>query len=392
MVKISIKVRINSRFKRADGTSALYLQILMNRKKWDAPLNLHWKANKFSIEDPYCLKQSKNDVDYNDFNIIIRKQVSKANEIVKYYRLSDTELTMEKFKEEYNNENAKRDFINYYEFKMNQRKKKKIITERTYASHKTTLSRLKELHEELLFANITNDFAIDFETFLRNNHKNSANTIHGRQKTVKSYMNMALRDNIFFTNPYKNYQLKKMKGNWKSLSRKDLKVLYKIYLKMDDNLLKKNVLRRFLFSCFTGLRLSDMKNLSNSHITEDYLIIDVYKTRKSNKVLHLPLSEKAKFLLNEEKKAGELNNLFNKTSDQYSNRILSSIGEDLGFMIKLQHHIGRETFATLYLEGGGSIEMLKEYLGHADIQTTMKYVHISEERKLSEINLIDRMI
>ncbi|MGI4733723.1 MAG: tyrosine-type recombinase/integrase [Janthinobacterium lividum] len=50
--------------------------------------------------------------------------------------------------------------------------------------------------------------------------------------------------------------------------------------------------------------------------------------------------------------------------------------EQLGSKSRLHNHGGRESFATLYLENGGSLEVLQEYLCHSFTETTMKYVHV----------------
>ena len=46
----------------------------------------------------------------------------------------------------------------------------------------------------------------------------------------------------------------------------------------------------------------------------------------------------------------------------------------------LVFHSLRHTFATRYLAAGGNVYDLKTILGHADILTTMKYLHDSDER------------
>jgi integrase/recombinase XerC/integrase/recombinase XerD len=43
----------------------------------------------------------------------------------------------------------------------------------------------------------------------------------------------------------------------------------------------------------------------------------------------------------------------------------------------LYPHLLRHTFATSFVLGGGNLEVLRYYMGHSDISTTQKYLHIA---------------
>ena len=45
------------------------------------------------------------------------------------------------------------------------------------------------------------------------------------------------------------------------------------------------------------------------------------------------------------------------------------------------HCAGRHTFGTRAIDGGAPISAVKEVMGHMDINTTMRYVHATEEGK-----------
>ncbi len=55
-------------------------------------------------------------------------------------------------------------------------------------------------------------------------------------------------------------------------------------------------------------------------------------------------------------------------------------------------HTARHTFGTIFIELGGDVVTLKEYMGHSDINTTMKYVHLSERRKKEKIQVFDKLM
>jgi len=68
---------------------------------------------------------------------------------------------------------------------------------------------------------------------------------------------------------------------------------------------------------------------------------------------------------------------------------LAEVAQKLGLSQSCSPHQARHTFATRFLAKGGRIEVLQQLLGHQDINTTMKYIHIDKDRKTKEINLLD---
>ncbi|MBQ9069903.1 MAG: tyrosine-type recombinase/integrase, partial [Clostridia bacterium] len=48
---------------------------------------------------------------------------------------------------------------------------------------------------------------------------------------------------------------------------------------------------------------------------------------------------------------------------------------------RLHPHLLRHTFATRYLENGGSIYTLKELLGHTTLKQTQAYLHVAQNRR-----------
>lgn len=46
-------------------------------------------------------------------------------------------------------------------------------------------------------------------------------------------------------------------------------------------------------------------------------------------------------------------------------------------LMRLTPHLLRHTFATCFIVGGGSVEMLRILLGHSSIETTQKYMHLA---------------
>jgi site-specific recombinase XerD len=54
----------------------------------------------------------------------------------------------------------------------------------------------------------------------------------------------------------------------------------------------------------------------------------------------------------------------------------------------LRFHDLRHTFATRILQRGADIKTVSELLGHADIATTTKYLHATDESKKKAVELL----
>ena len=48
-------------------------------------------------------------------------------------------------------------------------------------------------------------------------------------------------------------------------------------------------------------------------------------------------------------------------------------------------HVLRHTFCTLLAERGVPIEVIRDLAGHANIRTTQKYIHVTDQRRRQAI-------
>jgi len=142
-------------------------------------------------------------------------------------------------------------------------------------------------------------------------------------------------------------------------------------------------LAKFLFSCFTGLRISDNQNMDEESIVDGKLKFNAIKTGKYQTIklnaVAIKLLEQCPEILTE------------KLSDQHLNRILKDICNILGIKKKITFHYARHTFATNFLRQGGKVEVLQKLLNHSDLKETMIYVHILQEQLDEEIMLLDNI-
>ena len=147
----------------------------------------------------------------------------------------------------------------------------------------------------------------------------------------------------------------------------------------------------FLFSCFTGLRRSDILNLKWGEIVcENRKWYIRKKIKKTQRWLTIPLSDEARKWL--PAKRG------NKEATVFPHMPSTSLSENVkkwayqaGIKRKeVTFHVARHTFATLELSLGVDIYTVSKLLGHRSINTTQIYAKVIDKKKEKAIRLIDK--
>jgi len=80
-----------------------------------------------------------------------------------------------------------------------------------------------------------------------------------------------------------------------------------------------------------------------------------------------------------------LNAAGNRLSTQGIAKIIARLRENGGVKRNVTPHMLRHTVATLLLRNGVDIRVVQEFLGHASIATTQRYVHIVKEHMIREL-------
>lgn len=386
MVNASVKVVFNKQRIKKDGTARLYLRVIIEREKKDIDLKLCWPHTLFDEKKGRCMPAQKNDETCKDYNVILSDAEARAAEVFVQYRLKRLFLSLDTFLKEYHSNLNKDDFFAYYETKMKQRYKSGEITHPTFEAHQFTLKRLRTWKSQLLFSELNNRTAHQFDTWLAK--KTEAKSINGRwghHKNFRTYLNAAKKlDEISFTHPYHYFKAKTEESRFMPLTKEQLIQLYQYYEEPLIHPSHKKVLRAFLFACFTGMRHSDVRSINLDWIDGEFLEWIPYKTRRFGTKVRLPLTKEAMAMLADELEENPSDRLFRSFTVHVDNRYINEVGELCDIKMQLCYQIARETFATLYMEEDGKLEVLASFMGHKTTQQSEKYIKIMDQRKKTE--------
>ncbi|MFV0156456.1 site-specific integrase [Empedobacter stercoris] len=271
---------------------------------------------------------------------------------------------------------------------------KKIADRRHGSNYQNWISAIMYLEHytngKLLFKDITLTFAEDYKHFLlttnslkRKDTKLSQNTALSYFTKFKTALKQAFVDEILSTDINSRIKnIKEQETNRTYLTIEELNKLANTECKND--LLK----RASIFSALTGLRFSDVKNLSwkNVYKTNDEYYINFIQ-KKTEGVEYSPISEQAFNLLGERQKDSE--KVFNGLKySAYLNKQLTDWLKDAEITKDITFHSFRHTYATLQLANGTDLFTISKMLGHKNLKTTQIYAKIVSESKKQTTNKI----
>lgn len=150
----------------------------------------------------------------------------------------------------------------------------------------------------------------------------------------------------------------------------------------------------FLFSCYTGLRLSDIETLKWDNIHRYNGIQMLTKIQvKTNSEVNIPLGKQALHILQQVKTmqlsdGGNIFPLYSRTT-VYAD--LRQWAANAGIDKHITFHTSRITFVTLSISAGINMYVISKLCGHKDIKTTLTYARMIDDTYLCAITMFERI-
>ena len=224
---------------------------------------------------------------------------------------------------------------------------------------------------------------------MTNKLKNS--TIARRISAIRSFYNYLLSNGVVENNIFNNVRNPKLEKKLPNyLSYEELAII----LDNIDMSTEIGVRNRLIIEMFyaTGCRVSELINIKMSDINTTNKSIKImgkgskerivyygeYAEDYLNKYLNTGFNKGSKYLFLNDKKE--------KFSIQEVEQVIHKLIEHLAIKTHVTPHTLRHTFATHLLNNGADIKSVQELLGHASLNTTGIYTHVSNER-LKEVYL-----
>jgi integrase/recombinase XerC len=274
--------------------------------------------------------------------------------------------------------------------------KKKSSSPSYIISIKLTFKKFREANGNSLLEDIRFN---QVETFIMNIHSNSASLASLYYRILKAAFNKAVEWEYIKTNPLAKLKLPRAKINLPLfINAGELELILE---HVNDEQLK----QFYTLALHTGLRLNEILNLRWSAIDFEEKLLKVEHSEgfitKGKKERILPLNSVV-FKLLKDKFISlpiihiEKNDLIfckytgmKLNGDYVSKQFKKALRKTKGINKSLHLHSLRHSFASLLVQKGVSLYVVKDLLGHTDVRTTQIYSHLQQQNFVDAVKVLE---
>lgn len=249
---------------------------------------------------------------------------------------------------------------------------------------------IKYRGEKVTLRDVDKEYCLGFIDYLNNAKTKSGRpmanvTTAGYFRCLNCALNRAVKDEYITYNPITkidtDQRIKIPESTREYLTVDEVKTLIAAPCINDD------VKNAYLFSCFCGLRFSDVKAMTCGDVITDG---DLWRVRivmvKTKRTLYLPLSKEARKWMPERGDKTDSDKVFTLPSAAYLNIVLRTWAQNSGLSKHVTFHTARHTFATLELTADADIYTVSKLLGHTQVRTTQIYAKIVDKKRDEAVN------
>lgn len=279
----------------------------------------------------------------------------------------------------------------------------------TFTKFSAVKKHLSNFKKDLAFDDLTESGLTDYIIHLRKVGKMKNSTIKKQLGFLKWFLRWSLEKHFHKNDAYQSFR-PKIKDSNKTViflteEEKTKIVDYKI---PESKAYLDRVRDVLLFTCYTGLRYSDVYNLKRSDIKPGHIEITTVKTSDS---LIIEFNKHSRAILDKYAHIPYKNNrALPVISNQKMNDYIKELAELAGINtpVRLTHysgnkrvddvipkyellgtHVGRRTFICSALSIGIPVQVVMKWTGHSDYKAMKPYIDVADKTKKSAMEKFD---
>ena len=247
-------------------------------------------------------------------------------------------------------------------------KEKENLAPLSVRTYYWNLKKIQYFRPDLECDGIDESVIREFRSHLRE-RGDKPSTVNKALSVLRIFTNKMIADGLVSGNPFEKIKVGRVFSRRGFLTVRELKSLYLNFMDRRRFLTEteQDVMRVFLFSCFTGLRYSDLLSLNANEIFDWKIRKQMHKTGDP---VYVPIPLQARLLLPEKMPDGPV---FRVVENSHFNRTLRSAAKKLGYYKHIHCHLARHTFATTCITLGIPLPATSKLLGHRNLNTTLIY-------------------
>ena len=213
-------------------------------------------------------------------------------------------------------------------------------------------------------------------------------TAQNYYRVLNGALNAAVRADVIKVNPFTKIgnsdKIRRPESKREYMTIEELRALIATPMKNEA------VKQAYLFSCFCGLRISDIIGLKwgNVYVDNGQYRLEVVM-QKTKEPIYLPLSPEALRWMPERGDKTSEDYVFDLPSTTHINILLKPWAKAAGIDKRFSFHTARHTFATMMLTLGADLYTTSKLLGHTDVKMTQVYAKIINRKKDEAVNLVN---
>ncbi|WP_314863068.1 site-specific integrase [Porphyromonas endodontalis] len=244
--------------------------------------------------------------------------------------------------------------------------------------------------KDIALSQLNKAFIEGFEHYLTIDRGLKRSSIASTLSALQSIVLQAVKRGYLDLNPIMGYSYERPKGEPRNISKAELQALIALEIDWENYRIVRDL---FVFSCFTGLAISDVRNLSVKQIVREEGELWIKGRRQKTKTPYRVQVLPPALAIIERYRGRRAGFVFDMPTEDVIQNGMHYLKKQLQIDRPLTFHMARHTFASLItLSSGVPLETVSQMLGHSDLRTTQIYAQVSSERIRQDMQRVQASI